>query len=137
MRKEDAVFAGENSGHFYFKDYYYCDNGMIPFLLMLRKISETGKKMSELVEPLRKKYPNSGEINFTVEDASGKINKIEHVYQGGRIEKIEGLSVEFSDWRFNLRSSNTEPLLRLNLEAKSQVLVNEKVIELSELIKSN
>lgn len=136
MRREDAIFAGENSGHFYFKDYYYCDNGMIPFLLMLNKISETGRKMSELVESLRKKYPNSGEINFTVTDAPRKIKEIEEIYHEGKIEKIDGLSIEYPDWRFNLRSSNTEPLLRLNLEAKSQKLVDEKVAELKKLIEN-
>lgn len=136
MRKEDAVFGGENSGHFYFKDYYYCDNGMIPFLLMLSRLSESNNKMSELVEVLRDRYPNSGEINFKLKNAQTKIIEIENHYHDGKITKIDGLSVEYPGWRFNLRTSNTEPLLRLNLEAKSQGLVDEKVAELKVLIES-
>jgi phosphomannomutase len=136
MRKEGAVFGGENSGHFYFKDFYYCDNGMIPFLLMLQKISETGKKLSELVNPLKERYPISGEINFKVADVQVKLKEIEEKYSDGKRERIDGVSVTYSDWRFNVRASNTEPLIRLNIEAKTKELVNQKVEELTDLIET-
>jgi phosphomannomutase len=134
MREEDAVFGGENSGHFYFKDYFFCDNGMIPFLLVLNKLSKTGQKFSELIDYMQEKYPNSGETNFTVVDKATKLKEIEQKYADGKIEHIDGVSIEYADWRFNVRESNTEPLLRLNLEAKNKELVMEKLKELTELI---
>jgi phosphomannomutase len=135
MRKEDALFAGETSGHFYFRDNFYCDNGMIPLLLILQELSVKGIKMSDLVKPYREKYFISGEINTTVNDPDVVLKNAEDKYSSGKIEYIDGVSVGYSDWRFNLRKSNTEPLIRLNVEAKSQKLVDEKVKELLTLIK--
>lgn len=134
MRKEKAVFGCETSGHFYFKDFYYCDNGMIPFLLMLQKLCESGEQVSHLIEPLRRKYPISGEINFKIADKPAKLEEIKNKYADGKQEFIDGISVSYPEWRFNVRTSNTEPLLRLNIEAKTKALVDEKVDELKKLI---
>ena len=135
MRKEKAFFAGEMSGHYYFRDNFYADNGMIPLLLVLEELSKEGVKMSDLAKPYREKYFISGEINQTVNDPDVVLKNAEEKYSKGKIEHIDGVSVEFDDWRFNLRKSNTEPLIRLNVEAKSQKMVDEKVKELMELIK--
>jgi phosphomannomutase len=135
MRKENVLFAGEMSGHYYFRDNFFCDNGMIPLLILLEKLSKDGIKMSDLAKPYREKYFISGEINQTVNDPDVVLNNAEEKYSKGKIEHIDGVSVEFDDWRFNLRKSNTEPLIRLNVEAKSQKMVDEKVKELIELIK--
>ena len=123
MRAEDAVFAGESSGHFYFRDYFYADNGLIPFLLMLEIISSSGKKVSELFDEYFEKYPISGEINNKIdslEKVGSILAKLEMEYQNNHIEKIDGLSIESQDWRANIRGSNTEPLIRLNVEAKNK-----------------
>jgi phosphomannomutase len=134
MRQEDALFAGENSGHFYFKDFYYCDNGMLPFLLMLSYISENGIKLSEIVQPFMEKYPTSGEINFKVPETKKVLDEIREKYKQGEFDDTDGISVDFGEWRFNVRSSNTEPLLRLNVEAKSKEILDTKVTELTNLI---
>lgn len=136
MRKENAVFSGESSGHTYFRDFWFCDNGMIPLVLILELLSKTGKKLSELVKSYMEKYPISGEVNSTVTDVPAILKKIEAKYSDAKIDHFDGLSVEFNDWRFNLRPSNTEPLLRLNVEAKSKALVEKKTKELLELIRS-
>ena len=119
MREEDAVFGGEVSGHYYFRDFYCADSGTIPALLMLELLSTSGKRLSELLEPYRSRYFISGEINSEVADAAGRIAAIEEHYaaQGARIGHLDGVSVDFDDWHFNVRSSNTEPLLRLCLES--------------------
>lgn len=136
MRKEDALFAGEMSAHYYFKDNFYADNGMIPFWLMLKIINESNKKLSEFLEPLTSKYFVSGEINFEVENKEKIISKIKNYYQDGKQDLIDGLSVEFDrQWRFNVRASNTEPLLRLNVEASSQKLMKQKTKELVKFIR--
>lgn len=135
LRSEDAIFAGETSGHFYFRDNFYCDNGMIPLLIVLEILGRKNIKVSELARPYREKYFISGEINKTVKDSDKVIKNIEKKYKDGRLEYIDGFSFESSDWRFNLRKSNTEPLIRLNIEAKSQVLINKKIKELLALIK--
>jgi phosphomannomutase len=135
LRKENAVFAGEITGHYYFRDNFYCDNGMIPLLIVLEILSKENIKTSELVKPYREKYFISGEINTSVNDPDVVIKNAEEKYKDGNVDHIDGVSVEFDDWRFNLRKSNTEPLIRLNVEAKSQGLVDEKVKELMELIK--
>ncbi|MCX6745695.1 MAG: phosphomannomutase/phosphoglucomutase [Candidatus Parcubacteria bacterium] len=135
MRKEKAFFAGEMSGHYYFRDNFYADNGMIPLLLILERLSKEGIKMSDLAKPYRERYFISGEINQTVTDPDIILTNVEKKYSKGKIEHIDGVSVEFKDWRFNLRKSNTEPLIRLNVEAKSQDLIDEKVKELLKLIK--
>ena len=119
MRDENAVFGGEVSGHFYFRDNWYADNGMIPALLVLELLGRTGRKMSELLAPLRSKYFLTGEINSKVADVAGALRRIEERYQGAEITRRDGISVDYPDWHFNVRPSNTEPLLRLNLEAFS------------------
>jgi phosphomannomutase len=117
MRDENAVFGGEVSGHFYFRENSYADNGMIPALLVLELMGNEKKKLSEILTPLRKRYYLSGEINSTVKDPEGVIRRIEERYRDGRILKLDGINVDYDDWHFNVRASNTEPLVRLNLEA--------------------
>ena len=117
MRDENAVFGGEVSGHFYFRDNWFADNGMIPALLVLEMLGKTGRKLSELLKPLRETYHVSGEINSRVADVEAALARLEERYRDGRIEKLDGVSVDYDSWHFNVRPSNTEPLLRLNLEA--------------------
>jgi phosphomannomutase len=117
MRDEGAAFGGEVSGHYYFRDFYNADSGTIPALLILELLSHRGAKLSELLEPLRSRYFISGEINSEVEDQQDKMDEIERRYGDGRISKLDGISVDYDDWHFNVRPSNTEPLLRLNLES--------------------
>jgi phosphomannomutase len=117
MRELNALFAGEVSGHYYFRDFSFADSGLIPALLVLEILATTGKPLSELVAGLRAKYHISGEINSTVADAPAVITAIAERYSDGRQERIDGLSVNYDDWHFNVRSSNTEPLVRLNLES--------------------
>jgi phosphomannomutase len=117
MRDEGAIFGGEVSGHYYFRDFYNADSGTVPALLVLEKLSVEGRKLSDLVGDYRAKYFISGEINSTVEDADAKIALITEKYSDGEITTLDGVSVDYDDWHFNVRSSNTEPLLRLNLES--------------------
>lgn len=120
MRLENAVYGGEMSAHHYFRDFSFCDSGMIPWLLVLEIMSKTGKKLSELVDERMKLFPVSGEINRKVDNPANIIKKIEDRYRGNAIviDYTDGLSMEFSEWRFNLRCSNTEPVIRLNVEAR-------------------
>ncbi len=120
MADEGVLFAGEVSGHYYFQGFNYADSGIIPSLLVLEMLSTTGKRMSELLRPLEEEYFISGEINSKVSDAKGKLQKLASRYGDGRIERIDGISVTYPTWHFNVRASNTEPLMRLNLEAKSR-----------------
>ena len=117
MRDEGAIFGGEVSGHYYFHDFYNADSGTIPALLILEKLSVEGKKMSELLEPLRSKYFISGEINSEVSDGEAKMRELEEKYSDGEISHLDGTSVDYEDWHFNVRPSNTEPLLRLTMES--------------------
>jgi phosphomannomutase len=117
MRDEGAIFGGEVSGHYYFHDFYNADSGTIPALLVLEKLSVEGVKMSELLAPYRSTYFISGEINSEVADQDGKLREIEERYGDGRITHVDGVSVDYDDWHFNVRASNTEPLLRLTLES--------------------
>jgi phosphomannomutase len=125
MRDEGAIFGGEVSGHYYFHDFYNADSGTIPALLILEKLSVEGKKMSELLEPLRSKYFISGEINSEVSDGAAKMAELEEKFSDGEISHLDGTSVDYEDWHFNVRPSNTEPLLRLTLES----LVSEEDME--------
>jgi len=125
MRREGSMFGGEVSGHYYFRDFYCADSGTIPALLMLELLSERGVKLSELLDSYRSTYFISGEINSEVEDAPAKIAEIEEKYADGKITHVDGVSVDYDDWHFNVRSSNTEPLLRLCLES----LVSEEDME--------
>jgi phosphomannomutase len=121
MRKDDAAFAGEVSAHYYFRDFSQADTGVVPFLVMLELLSKKGLPLSELLAPYRERYFITGEINTPVADVPLKLQEIKERYtaQGGRISHLDGVSVDFDDWHFNVRPSNTEPLLRLNLEALS------------------
>lgn len=136
MKEETALFAGEMSGHFYFRDFFFADNGLLPFLLFLDILSQNPTKtVSQLMAPLRQKYFVSGEINFRVRDVSEAIKAIEQQFSDGQIDRTDGLSVTFDSWRFNLRASNTEPLLRLNVEAKDGDTVLAKTNLLTEAIR--
>ena len=117
MQKEGSLFGGEVSGHYYFRDFYCADSGTIPALLILELLSVEGKKLSELLAPLRSTYFISGEINSEVSDADAKIAEIEQTYADATITHVDGVSVDYDDWHFNVRKSNTEPLLRLTLES--------------------
>ncbi|HNU76335.1 MAG TPA: phosphomannomutase/phosphoglucomutase [bacterium] len=135
MAEKQALFGAEASAHFYYRDFYNCDSGMVTIAQMLNMYFD-GFELTQAVDYLFENYPNSGEVNYRVENAIGLINQIEEFYknQGAKIEKIDGLSVEFEDWRFNLRTSNTQPLLRINLEAKTKNLVIEKFLEVENMI---
>jgi phosphomannomutase len=117
MREVDAIFAGEVSGHYYFKDFSFADTGLIPALLILELLATSGKKLSELVAGFRAKYHISGEINSTVTDSAAVLQRLRDRFADGRQSEQDGLSVAYDDWHFNVRSSNTEPLVRLNLES--------------------
>lgn len=132
MRAENAIYGGEMSAHHYFRDFSYCDSGMIPWLLVLELLSKSGKTLSELMKERMVRYPCSGEINSKVKDADEVLRRIEAEYgPQGNVTKIDGLSVEFDTWRFNLRKSNTEPVIRLNVETRQdETLMREKTTEL-------
>lgn len=138
MRKEGAVYGGEMSAHHYFKDFSYCDSGMIPWLLVVELISRAGKPFSELMAERIGRYPISGEINSTVKDAKAVIDAIEAKYgPSGDVTKVDGLSIEYPEWRFNLRMSNTEPVIRLNVEVRQdEELLKQKTDELLAMINS-
>ena len=132
MRKENAVYGGEMSAHHYFRDFSFCDSGMIPWLLVLELISEAGRPLSALMQERMERYPVSGEINSKVADARAVLDKIEAKYgPAGKVTKVDGLSIEYPQWRFNLRMSNTEPVIRLNVETRhDKELLEEKTAEL-------
>jgi len=138
IRKEDAVFAGEVSGHYYFRDFYYSDTGIVPALVLLELVSKKGKRLSELLAPYRERYFISGEINSTVEDVPLKLQELKDAYSPSAttVSHLDGISFSFDDWHFNVRPSNTEPLLRLNLEALERGRMEEKRDEVLGLIRS-
>ncbi len=136
MRKEDAAFAGEVSGHYYFRDFSQADSGVVPFLLMLELISKSGRGLSEILAPLRLRYFITGEINTPVPDVALKLQELKERFADGRVSHLDGISVDYDDWHFNVRPSNTEPLLRLNLEATSEELMEQKRDEVLEVIRS-
>jgi phosphomannomutase len=137
MRAEDAVFGGEHSGHFYFRDNWYADSGMIALLTVLELLSEADRPLSELLRPLDQ-YVRSGEINSDVVDPTVTMQAVEAVYEGmaSTIDHLDGVTIEFSDWWLNLRPSNTQPLLRLNVEADDPETLNRKTKEVLGLIRS-
>jgi phosphomannomutase len=140
MREVDAVYGGEMSAHHYFRRFAYCDSGMIPWLLMTQILSETGRSLSSLVGERIAAFPASGELNYRVPDSAAAMAAIASRYAGEALEvdRTDGQSYEFADWRFNLRTSNTEPLLRLNVEARgSEALMRQRTRELFELLKSH
>src|SRR5687768_6111949 len=135
MREEDAVFAGEVSGHYYFRDFYQADSGVIPFLLMLELVSKRGKPLSELLRPLRERYLLTGEINVPVADVAVTLQELKERFgEQGKVSHLDGISIEADDWHMNVRPSNTEPLLRLNLEARSRELMERKRDEVLQVI---
>jgi phosphomannomutase len=136
MREDDALFGGEVSAHYYFRDFSQADSGVVPFLLMLELISKRGRKLSELLRRFREQYFITGEINTPVADVAGKLRELEERYAEGRISHLDGVSVEFDDWHFNVRPSNTEPLLRLNLEALSREAMEARRDEVLAVIRS-
>jgi len=141
MREVDAVYGGEMSAHHYFRDFAYCDSGMIPWLLVLAVMSESGKALSELVGERQRLYPASGEINRRISERIGDtkaiLARVQCNYQARAksIDYTDGLSMEFERWRFNLRGSNTEPLVRLNVESRADVaLMQDKTAEILRLL---
>ncbi len=137
MRKENGLFAGEMSGHYYFRENFYADNGVIPFLLVLEHLSTHDKPFSELIAPFRAGHYMSGELNYHVKDIKAVIEKVKDKFHGeGQEDFTDGYSLEAAEWRFNIRGSNTEPLLRLNIEARKDGLVDHIRQEIEKLIES-
>ena len=136
MREEGAVFGGEVSAHYYFRDFSQADSGVVPFLLLLELVSRRGVKLSEILRPYRERYFLTGEINTPVADVDAKLRELEERYADGHVAHLDGVSVDYDDWHFNVRPSNTEPLLRLNLEALSLERMEEKRDEVLELIRA-
>jgi phosphomannomutase len=132
MRAENAIYGGEMSAHHYFKKHWYCDSGMIPFLLVSHLVSQTGRSLADLVGEMVENYPCSGEVNSHVPDVQGTLAKIEKEYGStGFVDNLDGLSIEYPTWRFNLRGSNTEPVIRLNVESRGdRELMLEKTHEI-------
>jgi phosphomannomutase/phosphomannomutase/phosphoglucomutase len=137
MRIENAIYGGEMSAHHYFRDFAYCDSGMIPWLLVAALMSESGKPLSSLVAEREAAFPCSGEINYQVADAKAAMQRVEDHFSSllPAVDRTDGISLEFADWRINLRSSNTEPLLRLNVESRGNAkLVADRVREIETVI---
>ena len=138
MRKHEAVYGGEMSAHHYFRDFAYCDSGMIPWLLVAELVSIKNQSLGDLVKDRVSSFPSSGEINFKVKDADSSINSVLENYrtQAKTLDEMDGFSLTIDDWRFNLRKSNTEPLVRLNVESKgTSININEQVKKISKLLK--
>jgi phosphomannomutase len=139
MREEGAIFGGEVTGHYYFRDYFFADNGFIPALLIIELMSIKGQTLRELLAPLREKYFISGEINTKLSDMGkipAKLDELSAKYSDARVYSLDGISAEFDDWHFNVRASNTEPMLRLNLEATTPELMEKKRDEVLGIIRS-
>lgn len=137
MRAEDAIYGGEMSAHHYFRDFAYCDSGMIPWLLVAERMCRTGQPLAPMLDERMRAFPCSGEINFRVDDAAATVERVLAFYadQQPALEHVDGVSATFAHWRFNLRSSNTEPLLRLNVESRGdEALMRAKTAELEALI---
>ena len=139
MRKEDAIYGGEMSAHHYFKDFAYCDSGMIPWLLIAELMRTTGKSLSDLIKERMQAYPCSGELNYKVNDSAKILAAVQEKYRAENpvLDETDGVSLEFAEWRMNIRLSNTEPLLRLNIESRGDAeLVAQKVKEIEAIIYS-
>jgi len=139
MRQEDGIFAGEVTGHYYFRDFYYADNGFIPALLILELMSKKNQSLRDLLAPYRERYFISGEINTklaSMDEVPTKLAAIEARYRDAQLARMDGISVDYSDWHFNVRASNTEPLLRLNLEAATPELMEKRRDEVLQIIRS-
>ena len=137
MRRLNAIYGGEHSGHFYFRDNWFADSGLIALLIMLELVSVEGKPLSELLKPLDK-WVSSGEINSKVNDVQGKLKALEEHYgaQAQSVDHLDGITLDFGDWWFNVRPSNTEPLLRLNVEARNRELMQQKLNEVLAFIRA-
>lgn len=133
MRDSHAVFGGELSGHFYYEDNFCADSGLITLTHVLNIVSQSDKPISELIKPLRR-FAATGEVNFQVEDKQGKMDELSRLFNEGKVDTLDGVTVDFKDWWFNCRPSNTEPFLRLNIEAKTQDLLAEKFGEIQKLL---
>jgi phosphomannomutase len=137
MREEGAVFGGEVSGHYYFREFSQADSGVVPFLLMLERISRRGEKLSQILRPYRDRYFITGELNTPVPDVALKLEELEDRFgPQGEVSHLDGISVDAGEWHFNVRPSNTEPLLRLNLEARSEELMEQKRDEVLDVIRA-
>jgi phosphomannomutase len=137
MRQENAAFAGEVSGHYYFRDYFQADSGVVPMLLVLELVSRRGKRLSEILAPFRERYFLTGELNATVDDVALKLQELKERFgPEGDVSHLDGISVTAADWHMNVRPSNTEPLLRLNLEARTQELMERKRDEVLDVIRA-
>jgi phosphomannomutase len=137
MRQEDAAFAGEVSGHYYFRDYFQADSGVVPMLLMLELVSRKERRLSEILAPYRERYFLTGELNTPVTDVAVKLQELKERFGSeGEVSHLDGISVTAADWHMNVRPSNTEPLVRLNLEARSRELMERKRDEVLALIRS-
>ena len=137
MRDKKAVYGGEISAHHYFRDFAYCDSGMIPWLLLAQHISKSCQSLRDCVKDQFEAFPSSGEINFLVKDSRRAIKNVLSAFQSSAhfIDKTDGISVFFKNWRFNLRSSNTEPLVRLNIEVKGNLVkISDKIIIIEKLL---
>jgi phosphomannomutase len=138
LRQEDAIYGGEMSAHHYFRDFYYCDSGMLPWLRVAELMGRRGQSLGAMVSERIRRYPCSGELNFEVEDVARAVDRVLGAYaeQADTLDQTDGVSLEFPDWRLNLRSSNTEPLLRLNVETRADPdLLERRVDEISRLIR--
>jgi len=133
MAETKAVFGGELSGHIYFRDYYFADSAAVAFARLLSVLSAQEKPLSQLMKPFYR-YSQTGEINFAVEDKDAKIRELAETYKKGKSDYLDGITVELPDWWFNVRKSNTEPMLRLNIEAKTPALLEEKFRELKHIL---
>lgn len=139
MRRVSGIYGAENSAHHFFRDFSYCDSGMIPWLIVAEIMSEKGKHLGELVEEMEEEFPCSGEINLTVKNSDFILEQVKEKYGKGasRIDLIDGVGIEYDNWRFNLRPSNTEPLIRFNMETKgNRKLLEDKKKEIMDFIHS-
>lgn len=139
MRIEDAIYGGEMSAHHYFRDFFYCDSGMIPWLLVAELLCIKSRTLSQLVGDRMNSYPASGEINSSLIDPQVAISRVLDKYKNKAlaVDYTDGISIEFADWRFNLRSSNTEPVVRLNVESRAnKALMQQKTTEILEILRS-
>jgi phosphomannomutase len=133
MAESDAVFGGELSGHFYYRDFWYCDSGLLTFIAVLNVLTRSGKSLGELIRPLNI-YASSGELNFETPDKDGVLRSVTSRYSDAEIDRLDGVTVQYPNWWFNLRASNTEPVIRLNMEASDPQLLSEKLAELTPLL---
>ena len=137
MRMSNAIYGGEISAHHYFKDFAFCDSGMIPFILIVNMLCQTNDSFSSMIKKRKEKYPSSGEMNFELNDPIKKISQVLDFYKktAKKIERSDGLSISFTKWRFNLRLSNTESMIRLNVESKGDIkLLDTKTAEIRHIL---